>query len=365
MAAQDEYWMRQAIETASGGRFIAPPNPAVGCVIVRDGEEISRGFTQRPGGHHAEIEALEKAAALGRSVRGATVYVTLEPCSHYGRTPPCALRLIHEGVGRVVAATADPNPLVAGRGLRMLEQAGIQTVCGVCEAEAIESNIGFLTRMKRGTPWVRLKAAASLDGRTALSNGQSKWITGPKAREDGQFYRACAQGLLTGIGTVLADDPRMNVRLEGLPSPAKFVLDSQARTPVSANILSGEKTTIFVSRRADPARVQSLRKAGAEVAELPEDAEGRLSLAAALDFIARSSVNELFVEAGARLSGRMLAEGLVDELLLYVAPVLLGTGRPIAQLPELIKLSDARRWRFVEAAPVGDDLKVRLRPSAD
>jgi diaminohydroxyphosphoribosylaminopyrimidine deaminase/5-amino-6-(5-phosphoribosylamino)uracil reductase len=219
--------------------------------------------------------------------------------------------------------------------------------------------------MKRGTPWVRLKAAASLDGRTALSNGQSKWITGPKAREDGQFYRACAQGLLTGIGTVLADDPRMNVRLEGLPSPAKFVLDSLARTPVSANILSGEKTTIFVSRRADPARVQSLRKAGAEVAELPEDAEGRLSLAAALDFIARSSVNELFVEAGARLSGRMLAEGLVDELLLYVAPVLLGSGRPIAQLPELIKLSDASRWRFVEAAPVGDDLKVRLRPSAD
>ena len=365
VTAQDEYWMRQAIETARGGRFIAPPNPSVGCVIVRDGVEISRGFTQRPGGHHAEIEALEKAAAAGKSVRGATVYVTLEPCSHYGRTPPCALRLIREGVGRVVAGTVDPNPLVAGKGLRMLEQAGIPAIAGVCEQEAIESNLAFITRMKRGTPWVRLKTAASLDGRTALPSGESKWITGEAAREDAQRFRASAQGLLTGVGTVLADDPRMNVRISGLPSPAKFILDSEARTPAQAKILQGAPTTVFVSSKAQQARVDELRRAGAKVVALAEDAAGRLSLKEALECIAQSGVNELFVEAGATLSGQMIAQGLADELLVYLAPMLLGDGRPVAQLPGLVKLSDARRWRFVETAAVGDDLRVRLRKLPD
>ena len=365
VAAQDEYWMRQAIETARGGRFIAPPNPSVGCVIVRDGVEISRGFTQRPGGHHAEIEALEHAAAAGKSVRGATVYVTLEPCSHYGRTPPCALRLIHEGVGRVVAGTVDPNPLVAGRGLRMLERAGIPAVAGVCEEEAIESNLAFITRMKRGTPWVRLKTAASLDGRTALANGESKWITGVAAREDGQRFRASAQGLLTGVGTVLADDPQMSVRISGLPSPAKFIMDSGARTPPRAKILQGAPATVFVGEDAPQANIDALRAAGAAVVALPQNAQGRLCLSKALEHIAQSGVNELFVEAGATLSGQMIAEGLVDELLVYLAPTLLGAGRPVAQLPELVKLSDARRWRFVEAASVGDDLRVRLRKLPD
>ena len=209
--------------------------------------------------------------------------------------------------------------------------------------------------MKRGTPWVRLKTAASLDGRTALPSGESKWITGEAAREDAQRFRASAQGLLTGVGTVLADDPRMNVRISGLPSPAKFILDSEARTPAQAKILQGAPATVFVSSKAQQASVD----------ELAEDAAGRLSLKEALECIAQSGVNELFVEAGATLSGQMIAQGLADELLVYLAPTLLGDGRPVAQLPGLVKLSDARRWRFVETAAVGDDLRVRLRKLPD
>ena len=276
---RDIQWMREAIRAACGGQRIAPPNPAVGCVLVKDGKELARGFTQRPGGRHAEIDAIETARANAVDLRGATAYVTLEPCSHYGRTPPCALRLIDEGISRVVVGTLDPNPLVAGRGCELLRQAGLDVVVGVCEKEAIESNIGFLTRMRTGKPWIRLKVAAGLDGRTALLNGVSQWITSAEARRDGHVQRSFAQGILTGIGTVLADDPQMNVRLdEDCPQPVKFILDTMARTPVSAKILRGAPYTIYVSAAAPKDRVAALEGVGAEVKAMPSDAEGRLDL---------------------------------------------------------------------------------------
>ncbi len=368
---KDVYWMRQAIAESRRGIYIAPPNPSVGCVIVRGDCEIARGYTHAPGSAHAEIDALNNAAVLGRSVEGATVYVTLEPCSHYGRTPPCALRLIKEKVGRVVAAIRDPNPLVAGRGLEMLAQAGIEVVCGVCAEQAREANIGFLTRMQRGTPWVRLKVAASLDGRTALCSGESHWITGPGARRAGQLLRARAQGLLTAIGTVLADNPQMNVRVEGdYPSPVKYVLDSDARTPPSALILTGRPCVIFVAQGGDERRarrVERLRQAGAQIRELPvvggEDVHGsrRLDLRQALASIAADGVNELHVEAGARLNGAMLAAGLVDEIVAFTAPVLMGEGVPLAQLPRCEHMSEVERWRFLSVTRTGEDLMLVLR----
>lgn len=241
----DEIFMRAALEEARKGRYIAPPNPAVGCVIVKDGQIVSRGYTHAPGSQHAEIDAIMNAKEAGVDIAGATYYVTLEPCSHYGRTPPCAARLIEERAGRVVAAIEDPNPQVAGKGIEMLRQAGIPVDCGVCRDEAYESNIGFFTRMKTGKPWVRLKTAVTLDGRTALFNGASRWITSEEARRRGRLWRARAQGILTGIGTILADNPQMSVREEKLPSPVKFVADSQALTPVTFNILQGQPTTIL------------------------------------------------------------------------------------------------------------------------
>lgn len=357
----DAYWMREAIRTAEGGRFIAPPNPAVGCVIVRDGKEISRGFTHRPGSCHAEINAIENAAERGLSVAGATVYVTLEPCSHYGRTPPCALRLIKEKVARVVAATVDPNPLVAGRGLAMLQKAGIAVTRGVCEEEAIESNRAFLCRMTTGRPWVRLKIAMSLDGRTALPNGVSQWITSDEARADARRERAASQGLLTAVGTVLADDPQMSARTEGLPDPKKYVIDPQGKTPVTARILQGAPCTVFVGSGIAQSRKKALEAAGARMVLLPPDGQGHLDLAEILKIIAGDSVNDLFVEAGANLSGKMLAAGLADELLLYVAPRFLGSGRPAAELPELSAIAQSPVWHIRQTELFGGDIKLTLR----
>ena len=361
--ADDVRWMQEAIKESARGRLLAPPNPAVGCVIVRDGVELSRGFTHAPGSAHAEIDALNNAAARGVSVVGATVYVTLEPCSHYGRTPPCALRLVKEKVARVVAATTDPNPLVAGRGLAILKNAGIAVTCGVCEAEAIESNIGFLTRMKRGTPWVRMKLAASLDGRTALYNGASRWITGENSREDGRLLRAHAQGILTGVGTVLADDPQMNVRLAGdWKDPPKFVCDAKASTPPAARILTGAPCTIFVGEKADAARCEALRQAGAQVQVVAEVEPGRLDMRAVLGAIGQQEVNVLHVEAGARLSGDLISRDLVDELVLYAAPCLMGHGKKLAELPRFDAMADVLRWTFVDVSRTGDDLRLVLRP---
>lgn len=361
--ADDIYWMREAVAESAKGRLIAPPNPAVGCVIVRDGVEISRGFTHRPGSAHAEVDAIENAIAKGASVAGATAYVTLEPCSHYGRTPPCALRLVKEKIARVVVATLDPNPLVAGRGIAILKEAGIDVTVGVCETEAIESNIGFLTRMRTHRPWVRMKVAASIDGLTALANGQSQWITCEKSRNDGRLMRAYAQGLLTGIGTVLADDPQMNVRLEGdYPSPRKYVLDTNARTPVSAKILQGEPTTIFVGPNAFDLDVKMLEDVGATVKCLPSQADGSgLDLRAAIEAIGDDGINVLHVEAGAGVNGALLREGLVDEIVCYVAPAVMGHGPGWAFLPEFTSMDEVLRWKFHRVEHVGDDLKIVLR----
>ncbi len=356
---RDEFFMRAALEQARNGRYIAPPNPAVGCVIVKNGEIVARGYTHAPGSQHAEIDALMNAKACGVDVQGATVYVTLEPCSHYGRTPPCAARLIEEKVGRVVAAMQDPNPLVAGKGLQMLEQAGIEVACGVCQDEAYESNIGFFTRMKTGLPWVRLKTAVSLDGRTALSNGKSRWITGEQARRQGRLWRARSQGILTGIGTVLADNPQMSVREEKLPSPSKYVLDSQALTPVTFNILQGQPTTIFVGEEAPESRVEALQAAGARVIRI--GGVNGLNLRDVLEVIGQDAVNELHVESGATLAGALLEEGLVDEIVCYVAPAVMGEGMPFARLGPFKQMNDVLRWKFVSVEQIGEDLELVLR----
>ncbi|MCF0253753.1 MAG: bifunctional diaminohydroxyphosphoribosylaminopyrimidine deaminase/5-amino-6-(5-phosphoribosylamino)uracil reductase RibD [Duodenibacillus sp.] len=357
-------WMRMALEEGLKARYIAPPNPAVGCVIVREGKLLGRGHTQRPGGNHAEIEAIEDARRNGfADVKGSVVYVTLEPCSHYGRTPPCANRLVDEKVARVVIAALDPNPQVSGRGAEILEAAGIEVDIGLCDQEAREANIGFFTRMKTGRPWVRMKCAMSLDGRTALKNGESHWITGDTAREDGRRWRAKAQALMTGVGTVLLDDPRMNVRLEGedLPDPVKYVLDSYARTPLTAQVLSGAPCVLFVSPEAPAERVAALEARGARVVVLPETEPGRIDLEAALAQIAADGVNTLHVEAGASLNGAMIGQCLVDEMLIYVAPVMLGPGKPMAALPPQDRMDHIWRWERREAGPCGNDMRLILR----
>ncbi|WP_457442359.1 bifunctional diaminohydroxyphosphoribosylaminopyrimidine deaminase/5-amino-6-(5-phosphoribosylamino)uracil reductase RibD [Roseateles sp. P5_E4] len=331
----------RALSLAEQAIGLTDPNPRVGCVILApDGRELGAGHTQPAGQAHAEVMALRDAAARGHDVRGATAVVTLEPCSHHGRTPPCCDALIAAGIARVVAAVKDPNPQVAGQGLARLKAAGLQVELAdpaIAEA-ASELNIGFFSRMQRGRPFVRLKSAISLDGRTALPDGRSQWITGEAARTDGHAWRKRAGAVLTGIGTVLADDPRLDVRL--VPTarqPLRIVLDPQGRMPGGARILQppGEARVI---------------------------GPGRADLAALLTELGAQGINELHVEAGPTLSGAFLDAGLVDELLIYQAPMLIGEGRPLAALSPLAELGDARRWRLIEATPIGPDLRLRLRP---
>lgn len=334
--------LRQALTLAEQAVGLSDPNPRVGCVLLgADGQLLGQGHTQPAGQPHAEVMALRDAASRGHDVRGATAIVTLEPCSHHGRTPPCCDALIAAGIARVVAAVEDPNPQVAGNGLARLRQAGIDvTLADAATAEAArELNIGFFSRMQRGRPFVRLKSAISLDGRTALPDGRSQWITGAAARSDGHAWRRRAGAVLTGIGTVLADDPRLDVRL--VPTamqPLRLVLDPAGRMPANARILQ------------PPGQVRVI-------------GPGRADLQALLTGLAAEGINELHVEAGPTLSGAFLDAGLVDELLVYQAPVLLGDGRPLATLVPLADLGTARRWRLVEAVPVGQDLRLRLRPT--
>ena len=312
--------MAQALRLAERGLYSANPNPRVGCVIVRDGQVVGEGWHERAGTPHAEIHALQQA---GERMRGSTVYVTLEPCSHHGRTPPCTDSLIAADVARVVAAMRDPNPRVAGQGIEKLSRTGIQVEVGLMQVQAQELNIGFVSRMTRKRPWVRLKAAASLDGKTALNNGVSKWITGPAARSDVQHWRARSCAILTGVGTVLADDPQMNVReIETVRQPLRVIVDSSLKTPLSAKILAGGKALIACAVE-DAVKVQALRTVGAEVLVLPSSG-GDVDLARLLQVLAEREVNELMVEAGATLNGALLNAGLVDELILYLAPVLMG-----------------------------------------
>lgn len=359
--------MARALDLAKKARFICPPNPAVGCVLASAaGDVIGSGHTQRTGDAHAEIMALRDAAEHGHSAVGATAYVTLEPCAHQGRTGPCCDALIAAGVRRVLASCADPNPLVAGRGFARLRAAGVQVDLADDDAHrAMRAlNIGFFRRMERGWPWVRLKTAASLDGRTALPGGASQWITGEAARLDVHNWRARACAVLTGSGTVLADDPLLNARIEGLPrQPLLVICDSQLRTPPAARLwsVSGRRVLIAHAVR-DEAREAALREKGAELLLLPaagEDSGKNVDLPALLRALVERECNEIHLEAGARLSGAFLAADLVDELLLYQAPVLLGEGRPIAALGPLDNISQGTRLRWRQRKDVGEDVRLR------
>ena len=359
-AEADLGFMRMALELASRATQSTSPNPKVGCVIVKGGIPIGEGWTQPVGQAHAEVQALRDAAARGHEVRGATAYVTLEPCSHFGRTPPCANALIDAGIARVVAALQDANPQVAGRGLALLRAAGIEVECGLLAEQARELNIGFFKRMETGRPWVRMKVAASLDGRTALPNGNSQWITGPDARQDGHFWRARADAILTGIGTVLADDPQLNVRGINIShQPRKFVLDSNLRISTAAKLLQYGGATV-VCANADSEKQSALQSVGAEVLLL-RDPAGRVDLKELMLELGRRQVNELHVEAGAKLNGALIEQGCVDELLVYLAPKLLGDGAGLFDLPELSTLDEAKKLIFHEVDKVGDAIRILAR----
>ena len=354
--------MREALALAARAVGLSDPNPRVGCVIVADGTIAGRGHTQEAGGPHAEIMALRDAAARGVDVRGATVHVTLEPCSHHGRTPPCADALVEAGVGRVVIALRDPNPLVSGQGAARLAAAGIAVEWGAGGAESHALNIGFVSRMERGRPWLRMKAAVSLDGRTALADGTSQWITGAAARADGHAWRKRAGAVLTGVGTVREDDPRLDVRLvASARQPLRVIVDSRLETPPEARMLQPPGAVLVYAAVDDGARRVALEQRGAEVVLLPSPA-GKVDLAAMVGDLGRRGINELHVEAGEKLNASLLAAGLVDELLVYVAPRLLGSGRGLAALGPLARLDDALGFAFVAVDRVGTDLRLLLRP---
>lgn len=362
-SAADEAAMRQALGLAEQAIGLSDPNPRVGCVILApDGRLLGAGHTQAAGQAHAEIMALRDAQARGEDVRGATAYVTLEPCSHHGRTPPCCDALIAAGLGRVVAALGDPNPQVAGQGMARLQAAGIRTGLGLLAVPARELNIGFFSRMLRGQPFVRMKIAASLDGRTALPDGRSQWITAEPARRDGHAWRRRAGALLTGIGTVREDDPRMDVRLVETPrQPLRVIVDSRLETPPAARILQPPGQVLIFAAQDSPERAAALRATGAEIVLLP-DAQGKVDLAALMRELGARGINELHVEAGHKLNGSLLRASLVDEFLVYLAPKLLGQGREMAAFGPLEALDQAPQLRWREITPVGEDLRLIARP---
>lgn len=366
----DVHYMTRAIELARRGLYTTQPNPRVGCVLVRDGAVVGEGWHRKAGEPHAERNALADA---GDNARGATAYVTLEPCSHHGRTPPCADGLIEAGVARVVAAMVDPNPQVAGQGMARLAAAGIETHTGVLQADAAALNPGFIKRMTCGRPYVRCKLAMSLDGRTAMASGESQWITGAAARKDVQRLRARSDAIVTGIGTVLADDPSMNVRLSApelpgvgsddyLRQPLRVVLDSRLRMPASAKMLSLPGDTLVLTCVEDLAHGVELASAGAEVLSLPAS-DGELSLPAVLDELGRRQVNEVLVEAGPVLAGAALAAGLIDELIVYLAPHIMGdAARGLFHLPGLERMADRVPLKITDIRAVGDDWRITARP---
>ncbi|PZQ75201.1 MAG: bifunctional diaminohydroxyphosphoribosylaminopyrimidine deaminase/5-amino-6-(5-phosphoribosylamino)uracil reductase RibD [Variovorax paradoxus] len=358
--------MVAALAAARSSRGRTAPNPSVGCVLV-DGNDhvIGLGATQPAGGPHAEVMALRDAASRGHATEGATAYVTLEPCSHHGRTGPCCDALVAAGIRKVIASIADPNPLVAGQGFERLRAAGIGVEIGQGATESRELNIGFFSRMVRKTPWVRLKAAASLDGKTALSNGASQWITGEAARADGHAWRATAGAILTGVGTVLDDNPRLDVRhADTSRQPQLVVVDSHLQTPPDAHIFIAPRPVWIYAAARNDAKAEALEARGATVTYLPNP-QGKVDLAALMADLARREVNELHVEAGHKLNGSLLREGLVDELLLYLAPKLLGDGLGIASNAfasgPLDALSGALPLEFRSVDRLGDDLRIVAR----
>ncbi len=362
---QDDHdHLLRAIDLAHQSIGLSEPNPRVGCVLHdAHGELAGEGFTQQAGGPHAEVMALRQAAAAGRSLQGGTAWVSLEPCAHHGRTPPCCDALIAAGLARVVVATTDPYPRVAGQGIARLRAAGLRVDLaeGELTRTARELNIGFFSRVLRQRPWVRLKVAASMDGRTALRNGVSQWITGPHARADGHHWRKRAGAVLTGIGTVRDDDPRLDVRLvDTVCQPLRIVLDSTWSLPLSSRLLQPPGRVLVVGAAPDAGRIAALQQLGAETLALPGPL-GRVDLSALLAHLAHQGVNELHVEAGARLNAAWLQGGHVDEVLAYVAPMLIGPGAGLADWEALTTLSQAVRLRFIDCQMVGDDLRVRAR----
>ena len=363
-SAADHEYMTRALRLAGQGLYTTMPNPRVGCVIVKDGSIIGEGAHARAGEPHAEVLALR---AAGEAARGADVYVTLEPCSHYGRTPPCADALILAGVRRVVAAMQDPNPRVAGSGLANLTARGIQTASGLMEAQARELNPGFMSRMTRGRPFVRSKIAASLDGRTALANGISQWITGEAARADVQHWRARSCAILTGISTVIADNPAMTVRLPELiekkqgKQPVRVVVDSRLKISLQAKILADSH--VLIAYADDPqSRAESLRQAGAQLLQLP-DAEGQVSLEALMQALAEREINEVMVEAGPSLNGSLLQLNLIDEFLMYYAPMLLGDAAKGMYAMRLIEMQQRKPLEILDVRQIGGDIRLRAKPA--
>lgn len=351
-SAFDHAMMRRALALAEKGLYTTTPNPRVGCVATRGESVVGEGWHEKAGGAHAEVVALEQA---GGAASGATLYVTLEPCSHHGRTPPCADLIAKRKLSRVVAAMRDPNPQ-AGHGGERLAEAGVRFEHGLMEDEARELNIGFVSRVTRGRPWVRMKIAATLDGRSALANGESQWITGAEARRDAHRWRARACAIVTGIGTVKADDPQLTVReIETPRQPLRVIVDSRLETPPSAKILQGARVLVFSGK---PGTLKN-----AEVVGLP-NAAGKVDLPAMLEELGRRGINELQVEAGFRLNGSLLREGCVDELLLYLNPSLLGDGaQGMADLPAFDSLEARPRLRLRSVERVGDDLRLLARPA--
>ena len=366
-SAVDHQFMSEALAQAQKSLYSSNPNPRVGCVIVKDGQVIGRGHTQKVGGPHAEVQALADVKARGLNAQGATIYVTLEPCNHTGRTPPCVDALIESKPALVVVAMSDPNPLVAGQGLERLKAAGIEVRCGLLDAEAQNLNRGFISRMTRGLPWVRLKIAASLDGKTALPNGQSQWITSPLARADGHHWRAQACAIVTGVGTVKEDDPTLNVReVQTDRQPLKIIIDSRLETPPSAKILQNldEAGVLIVCADLSSAdlqqKAQAFQERGIEVIAMANP-QGKVDLPKLFAYLAQErEMNEVHIESGFKLNGSMLREHCVDELLLYYAPFFMGEGIGMANVSPLQNLDLRQDWQIIDQSLFGPDLRLRL-----
>jgi diaminohydroxyphosphoribosylaminopyrimidine deaminase/5-amino-6-(5-phosphoribosylamino)uracil reductase len=361
LQSEDEVMMARALRLAVRGLRTCAPNPVVGCVLVKGDKVIGEGFHARAGEAHAEIHALR---AAGAAARGATAYTTLEPCSHRGRTPPCVNALIEAGVARIVAATRDLNPRVNGVGLERLHAAGIEVEEGLFEAEARRLNRGFFSRFERGRPWLTLKLAASLDGKSALGDGTSRWITGPIARAAAHRARARAGAVLTGVGTVLADDPALTARLPGVSrQPLRVIFDSRLRTPPTARLFTGNGGAVHIfCLKTDPDRHKALEAAGAVLHTVGADSDGRLEPGKVLRELAALEVNEVYAECGPRLSGALIAGGWVDELELFLGPHFLGSGaRPFAMLGDMPVIPDPPAWRTVSAQRAGRDARIRLQ----
>ena len=356
---RDAFYMARAIQLAKKGRYTTDPNPRVGCVLVRDDVVLGEGWHVQAGQGHAEVEALKNVP----DAKDATAYVSLEPCSHQGRTPPCCDALINAGVSRVVAAMQDPNPQVSGSGLEKLKAAGVEVICGVLQEDALALNRGFIKRMTQNHPFVRSKLAMSLDGRTAMASGESKWITGAEARADVQRLRAESSAILTGINTVLADDPALNARVDELVlQPVRVVLDTHLNMPVNAQMAKLPGRSLILTCSEDQQKQHTLQQAGFEVYQLLGK-NGRLDLTAVMDFLGQQQINELLVEAGSVLNGALLDEGLVDEYVIYMAPCILGDqGRGLFKVPGLQQMANKKQLKLRDVRQVGQDLKLTYTP---